>query len=498
MNRCGGVLLHISSLPGKYGIGTFGKEARFFVDFLSDCGFGAWQVLPLTPCDSFNSPYSGKSAFAGNMFFIDPQILFEKNLLTEDEVKLCEHENIHTVKYDFLKSTREDVFRRAFSRIGEKEKAKIDSFCKKNPHIEQYSLFCALKKENNGSAWYLWEEDVKLRKKEALEKARKRLSAEILFCEFIQYEFFSQWQSLKEYANKKGISVIGDMPIYLSHDSADVWANPHLFSLAEDMSVQNCAGVPPDYFCADGQKWGNPLYNWENLSKENYSLWKDRIKSALSLYDAVRIDHFRAFSAYWSIPAKESAVCGKWEKGPGMDFFNIIKDEFPSARIIAEDLGDIDDGVRELLKETGFPGMGVMQFAFITDSDTNHLPHNYTKNTVAYTGTHDNNTILGWLWEADEKARTYALDYCGFDGDWGEGGAKSASVRAFIRTLWSSGASLAIVPAQDLCGFGADTVMNHPGKAEGNWEFRLTNEALSSVDRSFYKKMNTLYKRFSL
>ena len=487
--------MHISTLPGKYAIGTLGKEARQFVDFLSECGFKIWQVLPVGPCDSYNSPYSGKSAFAGNIYFIDPEILYEKKLLTDEELSECVSENIYISDYEFLRKTRENVFRKAFSRLDEKAKKSITDFCKSNPWAEDYALFCALKKENGGIPWYEWEKGLKFREKKAISGAKKRLEEEILFHSFLQYEFFSQWQSLKEYANEKGVGIIGDMPIYLSHDSADVWIYPHLFTLDEDMCIKDCAGVPPDYFCEDGQKWGNPLYNWDNLKKENYSLWKDRLGHALSMYDGVRIDHFRAFSAYWSIPAEEKATEGKWIKGPGMDFFNYIKSLYPDANIIAEDLGDIDDDVRQLVKDTGFPGMGVMQFAFITDSDTPHLPHNYTEKTVGYTGTHDNNTILGWLWESDEKARNYALDYCNASGDWGQGGPSSGSVRAIIRTLWQSGSVMTIVPIQDLCGFGGDTAMNHPGIAEGNWQFRITQEALDSIDINFFKNLNLIYKR---
>ncbi len=495
MNRCGGVLMHISSLPGPFGIGTLGRHARSFADFLSECGFGAWQVLPTGPCDGYNSPYSGQSAFAGNIFFIDPEILYEKKLLTQQEMDECKCENIYTSQYDFLRESREKVFRKAFSRIDDDMKKAVHTFCEENQWAKDYALFCAIKKENSSLPWYEWENSLKFRKKEALESFIKQHHDEILFYEFLQCEFFSQWHALKEYANSKGVSIIGDMPIYLSHDSSDVWANPHLFSLDEDMYIKRCAGVPPDYFCEDGQKWGNPLYNWDTLKKEDYSLWIQRLGCALSMYDAVRIDHFRAFSAYWSVPAEESAKMGRWEKGPGIEFFNTLKKHYPDACIIAEDLGDIDDDVRALVKETLFPGMGVMQFAFITDSDTPHLPHNYTEKTVGYTGTHDNNTILGWLWESSEGSRRYALDYCGFEGDWGQGGAHSPSIRSIIRTLWRSGAILTIVPVQDLCGFGGDTCMNHPGIAEGNWCFRITGDALSSIDKDFYRGLNSLYKR---
>jgi len=487
--------MHISSLPGAFGIGTLGKAALSFIDFLSDCGFGAWQVLPCGPCDDYNSPYSGKSAFAGNIYFIDPEILYEKALLSLEDMEDCKASDKYVTDYGFLRSTREKVFRRAIPRITDEMKKEISDFAEKNKWVEDYSLYCALKEKNDLLPWYEWDEDIRLRKKSALEKAKAELSEDIFFHKFMQYEFFSEWKKLKEYADSKGISIIGDMPIYLSHDSSDVWANPHLFSLDEDMHIKRCAGVPPDYFCADGQKWGNPLYDWDALRKEDYSLWTERLGFALEMYDTVRIDHFRAFSAYWSIPADEKATEGRWEKGPGIGFFNRLSEIYPDASIIAEDLGDIDDDVRKLVKETGFPGMGVMQFAFITDSDTPHLPHNYTDKTVGYTGTHDNNTLLGWLWESSEESRRYALSYCDFDGDWGEGGPYSRSVRSVIRTLWRSGAVLTIVPVQDLCGFGGDTCMNHPGVAEGNWCFRITDEALSSIDKEFYKELNRLYKR---
>ena len=493
MKRSGGVLMHISSLPGRYGIGTMGENAKKFADFLSECKFGVWQVLPCGPCDEYNSPYSGKSAFAGNIYFIDPEILHKKGLLTEAELRECICEDIYVTQYEFLYKTRENIFRKAFERFQGTEK--ILAFVKDNPWAEDYALFCALKKENP-APWYEWEDGIKERKPDAVKKAKEKLSEDVLFYEFLQYEFFSQWKEMKEYANSKGVRIIGDMPIYLSHDSADVWANPHLFSLDEDMHIARCAGVPPDYFCAEGQKWGNPLYNWENLKKENYSLWMDRLGCSLEMYDAVRIDHFRAFSAYWSIPAEEKATEGRWEKGPGMDLFNRLSEIYPDANIIAEDLGDIDDDVRNLLKETGFPGMGVMQFAFITDDDnTPHIPHNYSKKTIGYTGTHDNNTLLGWLWESDEGSRNYALQYCDFKGDWGQGGPYSESIRSIIRTLWRSSALITIVPIQDLCGFGGDTCMNHPGVAQGNWCLRITYEALLSIDKAFYRGLNGLYKR---
>ncbi|MEG0378766.1 MAG: 4-alpha-glucanotransferase, partial [Eubacterium sp.] len=319
--------------------------------------------------------------------------------------------------------------------------------------------------------------------------------------EFLQYFFFTQWQDLKKYANNLGIEIIGDMPIYVSLESADVWSHSSSFDLDEDGHPLHVAGVPPDYFCNDGQLWGNPLYNWEVMRNKDYKWWINRIGHSLELYNAVRIDHFRAFSAYWAVNANAvTAREGCWVKGPGMDFFNAIFTafSFKSPQIIAEDLGVMDDGVIGLLKETGLPGMRVLQFAFIEEEDNIHLPHNYEKNCIAYTGTHDNNTLLGYLWELSPHLRDYALKYVNYKGneeDWQVGGSKSESCRAFVRALWQSAANVVIVPIQDLCGFGGDTKMNSPGIADGNWAFRITAEALSQIDTNFIKEMNLLYKR---
>lgn len=494
MNRCGGVLMHISSLPGKYGIGTLGKDALAFIDFLKESAMGAWQVLPTGPCDEYNSPYSGSSAFAGNILFIDPETLFNDGLLSEDELKALECEDIYVTQYEFVKKSRAEIFPKAFARCDAALLEKVAEFANENLWLEDYALYCVLK-EKFSAPWYEWPEKIRLREASEIKKLKKEMANQILYHEFLQYEFFLQWQSVKSYANKCGIGIIGDMPIYLSYDSADVWANPEFFSINSDLTLQSCAGVPPDYFCEDGQKWGNPLYNWEKMKADGYSFWINRLKFALSSFDAVRIDHFRAFSAYWSIPAGQSAKSGKWVKGPGMDLFDKVLAQCPDANIIAEDLGEIDDDVIKLVKDSGFPGMGVMQFAFISPWDNPHLPHNYSEKTVGYTGTHDNNTILGWLWESSPEARSYALDYCDFSGDWGEGGGKSRVIHSIIQTLWRSSAVMAIVPVQDLCGFGGDTRMNRPGVAENNWCYRFTYEAQREIDTAFFKRINALYKR---
>lgn len=495
-NRSCGVLAHISSIPGKYGIGTFGREARQFAEFLRTMNIRSWQVLPLCPTDDYNSPYAGCSAFAGNPYFIDPEILHSEGLLTREELDSCIASQPYSVDFKFLKETRLNVFKKAFDRFKKDNMPVLQKFLKENPHLDNYALFTALKDSHDLLPWWEWPEGEKRRDEKALTAAREKLSDEYYFALFLQYEFHTQFAALKKDVNACGVSIIGDMPIYLAHDSADVWANPHLFSLdAETCALRCCAGVPPDYFAAEGQLWGNPLYDWDAMKKDGYKWWIDRAGYAFSLYDAVRIDHFRAFSAYWSVPAGEKATKGKWIKGPGMDFFNALSEKFPKSPIIAEDLGDIDDDVRLLVKDSGFPGMGVMQFAFLSDGDNTHMPYNYSNSTVAYTGTHDNNTILGWLWEADDASRRRICEYCGFEGDWGQGGPDAPCIKAIIRTLFESSALLAIVPVQDLVGFGADTRMNTPGEADGNWSFRITAESLSQVNAEFFRNISNRYNR---
>lgn len=499
IKRSSGVLLHISTLPGKYGIGSFGKEAIEFSKLLKEMGFSYWQTLPFGTTDNYNSPYKSFSAFAGNPLFIDLFSLFEKGLLTEEELKENECENPYFVDFEWINKTRYKTFRLAYERIDEIERNEIKKFVDKNSDwLPDFALYMTLREKNNNKDWYLWEDkNLKLHEEKAIEKALKEYEHEVFFHEFIQYEFYSQWEKTKKEINKNGIKMIGDMPIYVSLESSDVWANRELFNLSEDGSPRLVAGVPPDYFSEDGQMWGNPLYNWELMKKKDYDWWIKRIENSLLIYDMVRIDHFRAFSAYWAIPSEaESAKSGSWIKGPGMDFFNIVMKKFNNSQIIAEDLGDIDDDVRTLLKETNLPGMRVMQFAFLGDTNSIHLPHNYDRNTIAYTGTHDNNTILGWLWEASEENRKTALEYCNFTGDdWGKGGYYSESCRSIIRNLWQSVAELTIVPIQDLCGFGSDTKMNQPGRAKGNWAFRITKESLSQIDKDWIKNLNNIYRR---
>lgn len=501
--RSSGILMHISSLPGKYGIGTFGKESRFFVDLLNKMGCTYWQTLPLGPVDEHHSPYKSPSAFAGNPYFIDPELLAEEGLLTPDELRQNEYPTPYSAAYQWLDETRMALFRKAFSRLNDTQRAAIKAFSLEQQNwLPDFALYVTLKNHFDNKDWYLWD-NIGLRNHHegALVEARTAYAEEILFYEFLQYEFSRQWGALKRYANDLGVQIIGDMPIYVSLESSDVWAHRDLFDLDAKGYPNHIAGVPPDYFSCDGQRWGNPLYNWKVMKATAYKWWIDRLGRSLEIYDAVRIDHFRAFSAYWAVArTAKTARNGKWIEGPGMVFWNAIFQafSFKVPRIIAEDLGVMDDGVINLLQETGLPGMRVLQFGFIEDGDSHHLPHNYVQNSIAYTGTHDNNTLLGYMWELPPYKRNYAfnyLDYRCHGDDWQEGGPKSESCRQFIRCLWQSSAAVAMLPIQDLCGFGSDTKMNCPGLADGNWSFRITIDALNSIDTAWVYAMNGLYQR---
>ena len=496
--RSSGVLMHVSSLPGEYGIGTFGKKALEFIDFLKESGVTYWQVLPFGPTDSYNSPYASLSAFAGNVNFIDPEVLYEEGLLTLEEITAEKYANPYTAAFEFLERRKIPLLYKAYNRIDENLKAKVKEFAKENEAwLKDYALYTVLKEANLSKDWYDWEdEDLKLHKEDAVKEALIKYEDTIEFIEFTQYIFFSQWKKIKSYANENGVKIFGDLPMYVSLSSSDVWSNIEIFDLTEDGKPNCVAGVPPDYFSAEGQKWGNPLYNWIEMKKDGYSWWIKRLEASFNLYDVVRIDHFRAFSAYWAVPVDApTAVTGKWIDGPKMDFFSKVIDIFGGDKIIAEDLGIIDEGVTDLIDKTGFPCMRVMQFGF-DFTDNMHLPHNHPRNSVAYTGTHDNNTALGYLWEATPEERSYVLDYCNFPGgDWAVGGFYNTSVKAMIKTLWSSPANIAIVPIQDLCGFGKDTKMNVPGVPNGNWAFRISDEQLKGIDKNFIKNLNKTYHR---
>lgn len=490
--------MHISSLPSDYGVGVFDKNCKDFIDAVADMGFSYWQVLPFNPIDHANSPYCSSSAFAGNILFIDPMKLCDMGLCTLDEAKSNIYDGSpYTADYAFAKEKRTALLKKAFSRTDASLARKIKEFEKENPWLTDFAYFMAVKEENGLKPWWEWDGDF-ARFDVFKRHHRHDLEERSAFHKFCQYIFFTQWKEIKDYANKKGVAVIGDMPIYVAMDSADVWANLPQFLIDEKtLSPEKVAGVPPDYFSENGQLWGNPIYDWEEMENDGYKWWLSRIEKAMKTYDVVRIDHFRAFASYWEVPADaETAKTGEWQKGPGMKLFTKVFERFPDAPIIAEDLGVFGEDVTELLSETGFPGMKVVQFGFDPDGDSSHLPHNAEKNSVNYVGTHDNNTLLGWLWEANERERKFALDYAGFEGEnWGEGGYRSESCRKIIECVWRSASNTAMIAFQDMCGFGADARMNIPGVADKNWRFRTTAETVSNIDREYFRHINTVFRR---
>ena len=478
MERSSGVLMHISSLFGEYSAGSFGHAAAYFCDFLAECGFSYWQVLPFNVTDECNSPYKSFGAFSGNPYFIDLETLYRKGLVTEEELAASRQNTPYSCEFERLADERMALLRRAASRADLRERREIAAFLNAHRGVADFCRFMALKEANGYEVWTDWKEE-------------KCSEQDLFVWQFIQYEFYTQWMAIKAYANAKGIRVIGDIPIYVAHDSSDVWANREVFQLDENGAPTSVAGVPPDYFSADGQLWGNPLYDWKKMKADGYRWWTDRVNYMLELFDGVRIDHFRGLESYWSVPAGETtAKNGKWVKGPGLPFVKHLRQIAGDRLIIAEDLGDISPEVVQLVEKSGFPGMRVLQFAFLGDRNSPHLPHNYDKNCVAYTGTHDNNTLLGFMWEQDDATRRHITAYCGYESeDW------DRSYGALIRAIMASHADLVIFPIQDVLRYGADTRMNIPGKAEGNWRYRVTREQLDQIDRRYYRELNELYTR---
>lgn len=464
-------MLHISSLPTAYGIGTLGRAAYEFVDFLKRAGQTYWQVLPMSPTGYGNSPYQSYSVFAGNPYFIDFDMLSERGNLEPSVYRDVNWgSDPENVDYGALYENRFKVLKSAYYADREEISEKLYEFRKSEAYwIEDYALFMALKYENDMISYQKWNDDIKTRKAKALQEAYERLEDEVEFWIYVQYRFFEQWSELKDYAKRQGVKIIGDMPIYVAEDSADAWAHSEELQLDKDKIPLKVAGCPPDYFSPKGQLWGNPLYNWEYLKGTGYEWWTERIKKMLKMFDVVRIDHFRAFSDYYAVPYGDvDATNGKWEEGPGKDFFDVLESKLgKNLPIIAEDLGMIDDRVRELLKYTGFPGMKILQFAFDNDKENEYLPHNYTSNCVAYIGTHDNDTLLGWLKNGDAKEVDYAKLYMRINNAEGE------HIGA-IKTLMASPADVSIVTMQDILALGSNARMNTPSVSDGNWCWRLT------------------------
>lgn len=492
-NRSAGVLLHISSLPSPHGIGTLGKESYRFVKFLKKAGQKYWQILPIGPTGYGDSPYQCYSAYAGNPLLIDIDMLIEENLVNPDDHDLLIIDKKESfADYAQLYSFKNIILHKAYGKFTEiaavEQKLAFDKFCRKNSFwLDDFALFMSLKIHFGQKMWTSWDDDIRLREENALAKYTEKLFDEINTQKFIQYIFFKQYKALKKFANKNGIEIYGDMPIYVSMDSSDVWANPENFMLNEDRKPIKVAGCPPDYFSPTGQLWGNPLYDWDKMEKENYKWWVSRVKYSSKLFDRTRIDHFRGFESYYAIPAAdETAEYGEWLKGPGMKLFNVIKSQIPNVDLVAEDLGFLTDDVRKMLKESGYPGMNVLEFAFSADkSDSGYLPHNYEKNSVCYIGTHDNDTIIGWYNSQDEKTKKFVNKYLDIrDGDdiaW-----------AFIRSAYMSVCDTAIIQMQDFLGLGSGARMNTPSTVgNGNWQWRMKAE---DINKPLAKKIKKLAK----
>ena len=480
MNRAAGILLSVSSLPGRFGIGCFSKSAYDFVDWLKEAGQTYWQILPLGPTSYGDSPYQSFSTFAGNPYFISLDELIEEGVLTEKECKNADFgKKADDIDYEKIYKKRYPLLRKAYERSRVSENPDYVRFVEENRWwLSDYALFMAVKDRFEGAPWTEWAEDIRLRWQNAMDYYRRELYYDIEFQQYLQYKFFSQWRRLKAYANEKGIRIIGDIPIYVAMDSADTWAHPELFQLDENNVPTAVAGCPPDGFSADGQLWGNPLYRWDYHRNTGYDWWMSRLWYCFQMYDVVRIDHFRGFDEYYSIPfGAENAKDGHWEKGPGIDLFRCMEQRLGRHQVIAEDLGYVTDSVRELVRESGFPGMKVLEFAFDSrdsGSANDYLPHNYIENSVAYTGTHDNETITGWFKSITKEERQMARDYlCD------QHTPAKELYKSFIALVMRSNSRMCIVPMQDYMGLDNRCRMNQPSTLGKNWKWRLVKGELS-------------------
>jgi len=488
--RASGILMPIFSLPSDYGIGTMGKAAYEFIDFLKNSGQKYWQLLPIGPTSYGDSPYQSFSSFAGNPYFIDFDLLAEDNLLEKSDYENIDFgDNDEKVDYEKIFNERFKVLKKAFKNGFERDKSLYLDFIKENPKIEDYAFYMAVKNHFDLKAWQEWDDDIKFRKKTAVKKYRELLSEEIDFWGYIQFLFFKQWNEMKSYAKKNGIKLIGDIPIYVASDSADTWANPEIFQFDKSLLPTNVAGCPPDCFSEDGQLWGNPLYRWDVLEEQNFSWWMERIKATAKLFDVIRIDHFRGFESYYSIPyGNENARIGEWVKGPDMKFIKAIKQNFKKTGIIAEDLGFLTPEVEKMLKSSGYPGMKILEFAFDHKSDSNYLPHNYPKNCVVYTGTHDNETVVGWLKNLPKKDKAFLKKYTNVRSE-------KMLPKALIRLAWSSTADLAVAQMQDFLELDNTARMNEPSTLGKNWQWRMKKGMLTEKLSKEIKSLTVTYRR---
>ena len=475
-NRSAGILLPVSALPSKYGIGTFGKEAYNFIDFLHKSGQQIWQILPISPTSYGDSPYQSFSIYAGSPYYIDLEMLIDNGLITEMDCNNMDFGYDDDIDYEKQFNNRFQILKEAYNNSNEKFDTEIGTFKNENKNwIMDYALYMALKYKNNCLSWLKWDEPIRMRQKTAVENSKMELRDEIEFWIFIQYLFFKQYFNLKSYANSKGISIIGDIPIYTAEDSADVWSNSKIFMLDENKIPVLVAGVPPDDFSKDGQLWGNPVYNWKYLKDTNYEWWIERIKYSNKMYDVVRIDHFRGFDEFWAVPyGSLNAKSGTWIKANGRELFETIKLKLGNIKIIAEDLGIITDSVTNLRKYTGYPGMKVLQFAFNGNPKNPYLPVNYEENCIAYTGTHDNDTLKGWFEKLSDNEKHYVAHSLNINID-----ETNNFYYSIIKALYDSKADICIVPLQDFMCLGSEGRINTPSTVEDNWRFRVNKNMLT-------------------
>ena len=489
-----GILLPISSIPSKYGIGTFGQESYRFVDFLKRAGQSFWQILPLGPVGFGASPYQSFSTFAGNPYYIDPEKLCEEGLLTKEECEGFDFgKTVDKIDYKKMDKNRLKLLKQAWERAVEnhvEETKEYRQFVEENADwLEDYALYMSLKNVFPDQDFLQWEDGIRLRKPKAMEQYKERCSKDMAFYTFVQYEFDQQWQALKKYANDAGIEIIGDIPIYVAFDSADTWANPKLFCLDKEGQPVGVAGCPPDAYAATGQLWGNPLYDWKYHKKTGFAWWVRRLAHCYKWYDVVRIDHFRGFDEYWFVPyGDETAQNGHWEKGPGFDFFSAVQKKLGDRQMIAEDLGFLTEDVKKLLERTGFPGMKVLQFAFGSGEQNIYLPHNYTENCVVYTGTHDNDTTMGWLKTIPSYEKEYLKKYLNAKTDkdllWG-----------MIRLALSSVAKVAVIPMQDYLCLDGKARINTPSTVGINWKWRMRQDMLTDELADQIRELTQIYGR---
>lgn len=497
IKRSSAVLLHVTSLPSEFGIGDMGTTAYKFIDFLQNSGHRYWQLLPLNPTeDAFgHSPYSSYSAFAGNPLLISPELLVEEGYLSKKDIahkitfseSAVDFKEVSTYKYELLEKAYT-----TFKKENKKFKKAFDKFCSENRDwLDDYALYLTLK-EHHGNNWTEWPKPIRDRDPKALSKKKKELGAEIEKEEFFQFLFYSQWERLVSYSHKKDIGFIGDIPFYINHDSADCWSHAAYFKLDDSKKPTKVSGVPPDYFSETGQLWGTPVYDWKELQKNGFDWWLSRLGQNLKLFDIVRLDHFRAFANYWEVPVKEeTAINGKWANSPGKAFFKEVEKNFPEMPFIAEDLGELDEPVYKLLDAFDFPIMKVLQFAFGEEMGINpYILHNHVKNSVAFTGTHDNNTTVGWYQAADKEEKKRIQEYVGTK-------ISTKNIHQVMhRMVLKSVSQLAVVPIQDILGLDESAIMNRPGTSEGNWAWRLKEGELPLDKTAELLKMNICYGRY--